>query len=88
MLKIDSMRTVSGGRTLRLEGRLIGPWVAEFRGACERALAAGGAVIVDLSEVAFADREGLKLLSALDRRGVTLECSPFVAEQLKARPCR
>ena len=40
------------------------------------------------AEVAFVDREGLELLCSLGRRGVRLDCSGFVAEQLKARGCR
>jgi anti-anti-sigma regulatory factor len=88
MLKIEAIETANGSRRLQLEGRLIGPWVVELRRACERALASRAGLVLDLSEVAFVDRDGLDLLCALDRRGVGIDCSGFVAEQLKARRCR
>jgi len=89
MLKIESARTTDGRLKLVIEGRVIGPWVVELERACERALAGTAAELtVDLSEVAFVDPDGLELLCGLGRRGVRLDCSGFVAEQLKARGCR
>ena len=84
MLKISQVEPVAPGVTLRLEGRVVGPWVAELREACERVLGAGGSVNLDLAEVQFLDAHGLALISSLRSRGVSLlECSPFVAELLK-----
>lgn len=88
MLKIESTETTDGRPKLRVEGRVIGPWVVELRRACERALAGTAELTLDLSEVAFVDRDGLELLSNLGQRGVRLDCSRFVAEQLRARECR
>jgi len=89
MLKIESARTTDGRAKLVIEGRVVGPWVVELELACERELAgAAGELTLDLSEVAFVDRDGLDLLCGLGRRGVRLDCSTFVAEQLKARGCR
>jgi hypothetical protein len=85
MLKIEALTTPGGRPRLRLEGRIIGPWVAELRRTCEHALIDGAGLGLDLSEVSFVDPPGLDLLAALERRGVTLDCSRFVAEQLKAR---
>jgi ABC-type transporter Mla MlaB component len=74
------------GRTLRLEGDVIGPWVDELRRSFEEALASGEAPTVDLKDVSFVDRPGLDLLQALARDGAALiNASPFVAEQLRAR---
>jgi hypothetical protein len=70
---------------LKVEGRVIGPWVEELRGACESALARGGRLTVDLAGVGFVDRDGLALLQWLRRRDVGLRhCSTFVDEQLKS----
>ena len=88
MLKIESIRTANGCPRLKVEGRVIGPWVAELRLACERALVDGAGLALDLLEVAFVDPTGLELLCMLSQRGVALDCSAFVAEQLRARGCR
>jgi len=88
MLKIESIRTLDGRPMLRLEGRVIGPWVMELRRACERALTDGARLALDLSEVTFVDQAGLELLCALGQRGVAFDCSGFVAEQLRAHGCR
>jgi len=88
MLKIESIRMSDGRPKLRVEGRVIGPWVAELRLACEQALGEGVGLALDLSEVAFVDQTGLEFLRALGQRGVAFDCSGFVAEQLKAHGCR
>lgn len=86
MLKIESIQTVnSGSTTLRLEGRVIGPWVEEVRQSCESVCSRGARLILDLSDVSFVDRQGIELFRSLQHRQVELRnCSPFVAEQLKA----
>ena len=83
MLKI-SEPTASHDVTLKLEGRLIGPWVNELREVCEVLLASERRLALNLAEVEFVERNGVALLSALQSRGVSLaECSPFLREQLK-----
>ena len=67
MLKITT--TTKGDRvTLRLDGRLIGPWVEEFR----KALASCGStdVTVDLSNTIFADGRGREALAEAKAHGV------------------
>ena len=81
MLRIE--RVVDGhDRVLKGAGRLTGPWVAEFR----RTLAAepdADVIVLDLTEVSFADHDGLMLLLSLVAESrVTLRCSPFLTEQL------
>ena len=85
MLKIVSTRNQHGTLTLFLEGRLIGPWVEEFRQACEHALAAPGrGLTLDLRCVSFVDRDGATLLRDLAGRHASItNCSPFVAAQLE-----
>ena len=85
MLKIELLQNRQDAVTLELAGRVVGPWVAELNRSCEQALGVGGTLSVDLRGVSFVDREGVELLLRLRRRHVSLiNCSPFVAEQLKA----
>jgi len=84
MLKISQAGPVDHAVTLRLEGRVVGPWVVELKNSCEKVLTEGRSLKLHLAEVAFMDVQGVALLSSLRSRGVSLlECPPFAAEQLK-----
>ena len=84
MLRIELHDREDGTTTLELAGRVVGPWVRELSRSCEQILAVGGTLSVDLSQVSFVDRNGLEVLQRLRARDVMLvNCSPFVAEQLK-----
>jgi ABC-type transporter Mla MlaB component len=70
--------------TLRLEGKLVGPWVAELARSCEELSYFPDRLLLDLSAVTFVDRPGLALLRDLLGRGGTLSaCSALVAELLQ-----
>lgn len=77
MLRISKRALSNGTQTLVVEGRLMGPWVAEL----QRAVAETGAVAaVDLTGLSFADAEGVAALQALGRAGTTLAgASGFLA---------
>ena len=81
MLRIE--RILDGNETvLRAAGRLTGPWVTELIRALE-ANAGQGLVLLDLTDVSFADHDGLAFLLSLTAEvRVTLRCSPFLTEQL------
>jgi ABC-type transporter Mla MlaB component len=84
MLRISIIESAMNAATLRLEGQIAGPWTGELSAACERMLAAGQRVTLDLEGVSLIDRPALAQLSALSRRAVKLvRCSPFHEEQLK-----
>ena len=84
MLKIERIETAGQTPTLRVEGRVIGPWVEELRRSCEPVLATGARLTLDLGDVSFVDADGVALIRSLRQRQVALSnCSPFVAEQLK-----
>jgi anti-anti-sigma regulatory factor len=84
VLRIELHDRKDGTATLELAGRVVGPWVRELSRSCERILAVGGTLSVDLAQVSFVDRDGLEVLQRLRARDVMLvNCSPFVAEQLK-----
>ncbi|MCI0533953.1 MAG: hypothetical protein L0Z50_01870, partial [Verrucomicrobiales bacterium] len=85
MLKISQLEPVNHGVTLRLEGHVVGPWVAELQKSCEEVLAEGWSLKLNLADVQFTDAQGVALLASLRSRGVSLlECPPFAAEQLKS----
>ena len=84
MLRISPVESGNHHVLLRLEGRVVGPWVAELGMACERILGEGQALELDLAVVSFLDPAGVSLLANIRSQGFRLVgCSPFIAEQLK-----
>jgi hypothetical protein len=83
MLRITMDWTAAAGVTLRLEGRLVGLWVAELARSGDRQRAGAASLALDLGAVAFVDGDGLSLISLLEGRGVGVRNSPFVAQQLR-----
>jgi ABC-type transporter Mla MlaB component len=65
----------SGSETLRLEGRVAGPWVEVLRKAWSESDAPRKAhnVTIDLGEVTFADRDGRALLLELRANGAVFD---------------
>jgi ABC-type transporter Mla MlaB component len=87
MLKITQADGAHHSVTLRLEGRVVGPWVEALRKSCEEVLTEGQPVKLHLADVEFLDPGGVALLAGLQIRGVSLlACPPFVAELLKSAP--
>jgi anti-anti-sigma regulatory factor len=71
MLRITVQPAEHDRVVLRLEGRLIGPWVRELeRVWLEQAKQAGGdKIVVDLSDLTAIDDAGRYLLTVLQRDG-------------------
>jgi ABC-type transporter Mla MlaB component len=68
---------------LKLEGKILGPWVIELGRACEELRVSTSAFRLDLTDVTFIDSAGLGLIHDLVRQGATLSgCSGFIAELL------
>ena len=85
MLKITEMARNDSGRTFKLEGKLLGPWVDELRNVCLQPLARLEQVGLDLAAVTFMNAAGAELLRELIRQGIVIiHCSAFVAELLHA----
>jgi anti-anti-sigma regulatory factor len=84
MLRISRVTDHDATTTLRVEGKLVGPWVGELNEVCVRQAAADGSVRLDLSAVSFVDDAGVKLLRELRGCGAKLAaCSQLVAELLQ-----
>lgn len=75
MLKI-SIEDGPGQRCLVVEGKLIGPWAAELRSACDMARAGldSGTLVVDMKHVTAIGQEGEKVLLELMNEGVRFRC--------------
>jgi len=86
MLKI-TVQNGSQPTTIKLEGKLSGPWVSELARAWD-GLASGkphGTLTVDLSEVTFIDSAGKKLLSSLVDNGAKLQAAHLMTKYIVER---
>ena len=77
--------TTSDKVLLRLEGRLIGPWVSELKKTVIRAEALSLPLEVDVWDLTYADLDGEKALSRLHRKGVRFKGKSPYAEYLFQR---
>lgn len=83
MLRITRFDGHDAISTLRLEGKLLGPWVTEFARSCAVLAGSPHRLRLDLSAVTFVDGPGVTLLRDLLDCGVTLAaCSRLVTELL------
>ena len=68
------------GTTLKVSGRLARPWIAELVRAFD---ILAGPIIVDISDVSFATRDGVDVLRGLIDRGAWVRgCPPYLVPQL------
>lgn len=72
MLRITETDVTVDGTKLRLDGKLVGPWVRELRLVCEPMLAKGEQIQVDCGGISSIDSEGIALMRTLQARFVTL----------------
>ena len=89
MLMITRSEGSDSTRTLKLEGKLVGPWIVELESAFDRSPIHPGRVYLDLAGLTFVDAEGARFLESLLRDGArVIACSGFVAEMLHhVGPC-
>jgi ABC-type transporter Mla MlaB component len=84
MLKITLIDGQELTQTIRLEGKLLEPWVTEVLKVCTSGDGRSDRTCLDLSGLTFVDQAGTKLLKELVRRGLAVSaCSGFVAELLR-----
>ena len=83
MLRITTLKTQSAA-TLRVEGKLVGPWVGELELSWRSVSSepANGRLCVDLTDVTFVDEEGKRLLEVMYAEGVKLKASGCVTRRL------
>ena len=68
MLMITRLDTSDRRGTLKLEGKLLAPWISELETACREALATRSPVCLDLRGLHFVDAEGGSVPCQLDSR--------------------
>jgi hypothetical protein len=84
MLRITTVETADAPAVLKLEGKLLEPWIGELDEACRRACVRRASATIDLAGISFVDIPGTIALRSLRRRGMRLVgCSPLVTELLK-----
>jgi hypothetical protein len=84
MLRITRVNSHDSAATLKIEGKLVGPWVNELLQVCNACLSTGCCPQLDLSAITFIDAAGLELVERLLAQGFGLSsCSGLVAEFLK-----
>jgi len=85
MMRIKRMVGNDSVETLKLEGKLQGPWVDAAYDAYALSAAQAPRTCLDLSGLTFADGEGAALLRELIRTGAqVVGCSSYIAELLQA----
>lgn len=86
MLRVSVIQASDHTVTFRVEGEVMGAWVAELRRACEDVLSRNVRLILDLAGVSFIDLGGADLFRSLRERHVDFaNPSSFIAEQLGGR---
>ena len=87
MLRITVVESSQSAVTLRVEGRITGPWVEELRTACDvHSFPDDVQLSLELADISFADAAGIALLIELRDRGVGfIRITPFLPEQLRKR---
>ncbi|HLX85592.1 MAG TPA: hypothetical protein VKR59_16945 [Terriglobales bacterium] len=93
MMKI-SLVDAPTQRRLIVEGKLITPWAAELRGACEDARVdlGGRELVVEMKHVTTISQEGERVIVGLINAGVRFRCrgvfTRHVLRQLSRRATR
>jgi anti-anti-sigma regulatory factor len=84
MMRITRTTTPEGGISLRIYGQIRGACVEELQRDVRACLDGTAPAVLDVSEVTYADRQGIHALKQLMARGATvLGASQFVTELLR-----
>ena len=83
MLRLTRTAHTNRTQAIKLEGKLLGPWVDEVTKACADGTDPSSPINLDLSALIFVDAAGERLLRELIARGIqVVACSSYVAELL------
>ena len=85
MVKISQIVDGSGISVVRIEGQVTGVWVAEVERYCRQLLEQSLPLTMDVADVSFLDRSGVRLFKdLLTSQATLLNCSPFLTELLRS----
>jgi hypothetical protein len=75
MLKISLVENARSRRVI-VEGKLIAPWAAELRSACEKARAdlQGRELVIEMKNIATIGQEGENIIVELINGGIKFRC--------------
>ena len=86
MLRLTRIASTHRAQTIKLEGKLLGPWIDEVSKTCAAGTGPSSRINLDLSALIFVDGAGERLLRDLIARGIeVVACSSYVAELLRSR---
>jgi len=76
MLKISCIENVRQ-RRLMVEGKLMAPWAAELKSACEEARAdlRGRELVVEMKHITMISQDGEEVTLGLIKSGIRFRCS-------------
>jgi hypothetical protein len=83
MLKISLIDNAKHRRVI-VEGKLIAPWAAELRSACEKARAdlIGRELVVEMKHVTTISQEGENVILELINGGIRFRCHDVFTKQV------
>ena len=93
MLKISHIDSARQ-RRLVVEGKLVGPWAAELRNACQQARAGldGRELVVEMKHITMISQEGENVIVELINEGIRFRCrgifTKHVVKELTRRASR
>lgn len=86
MLRV-SVQEDHGWATLKVEGALVGPWVAELERCWQDTLVSPEQIVVNLDDLLLMDRNGRALLEVMHNSGARLQArrplTAYIVEQIR-----
>ena len=85
MLRITQVSEDSDRVCLKVEGRVIGDWVAELDRTCGSCLSQSRQITLDVSDVTYIDRQGIETLKRILGENVQLTGANLLVQALLGR---
>ena len=83
MLRLTRISLGTSEVVLKVQGQIVGEWVALLESECRELLATERQITLDLSEVSYLDRQAVRLLREFRLGSLGLvNCPPLVEELL------